>query len=59
MTLLLEDGTPHRRHRKRLAELLANCDDTIRIASAYVTERQLLTGAPKRDVRLLTLIGAN
>ena len=54
MTLLLEDGTPHRRHRKRLAELLANCDDTIRIASAYVTERQLLTGAPKRDVRLLT-----
>lgn len=53
-SLILEDGTPDRRHRQRLSQLLTECTDTVRIASAYVTERQLLTTAPKRDVRLLT-----
>ncbi len=53
-SLILEDGTPNRRHRQRLSQLLTECTDTVRIASAYVTERQFLTAAPKRDVRLLT-----
>ncbi|MBI5141654.1 MAG: phospholipase D family protein [Nitrospirae bacterium] len=52
--LILEDGSPNRRHRQRLSKLLNECTDTIRIASAYVTERQFLTTYPKHEVRLLT-----
>lgn len=53
-SLILEDGTPKRRHRKQLASLIAESTGLIRIATAYVTERQLLTTATHREVRLLT-----
>lgn len=54
--LILEDGTPNRRHRDRLSQLLSECTDTVRISSPYVTERQLLTASPKHQVRLLTTL---
>ncbi len=51
---ILEDGTPNRRHRQHLSELLAKSDGVVRIATAYLTERQFLSTAPDREVRLLT-----
>jgi len=53
-SLILEDGTPNRRHRKHLAQLLTKSTGIIRIATACVTERQLLSTATDREVRLLT-----
>ncbi len=54
--LILEDGTANRRHRKQFASLLAKSTGLIRIATAYVTERQFLASATDREVRLLTSI---
>ena len=51
--LILEDGIPDRRHKARLIELMSSTTGIIRIASAYVTERQVLTSQPERDRRLL------
>ena len=52
-TLILEDGTPQRRHRTRLGDLLATTQGIVRIASAYVTDRELLSDVGGRDTRLL------
>jgi PLD-like domain len=52
-TLILEDGTPKRRHRARLDDLLATTKGIVRIASAYVTDRALLSDVGGRDTRLL------
>jgi hypothetical protein len=52
-TLILEDGTPQRRHRARLGDLLATTTGIVRIASAYVTDRELLSDIGGRDTRLL------
>jgi len=52
-TLILEDGTPKRWHRKHLESLLDSTKGTIRIATAYVTDRQLLSDVGGRDTRLL------
>jgi len=52
-TLILEDGTPQRRHRARLGDLLATTTGIVRIASAYVTDRELLSDIRGRDTRLL------
>jgi hypothetical protein len=52
--LILEDGTADRRHRKHLVSLIAESTGVIRIATAYVTERQLLATTADREVRLLT-----
>lgn len=51
--LLLEDGTPKRRHRACLDDLLATTKGIVRIASAYVTDRVLLSDVGGRDMRLL------
>ncbi|MBX3417634.1 MAG: phospholipase D family protein [Pirellulaceae bacterium] len=53
-SLILEDGTPNRLHRKLLASRIAESTGLIRIATAYVTERQLLRAATEREIRLLT-----
>ena len=52
-TLILENGTPKRRHRARLSNLLATTKGIVRIASAYVTDRALLSDVGGRDTRLL------
>ena len=51
---ILEDGTPARQHRPRLAELLSTTTGIIRVATAYVTDRHLLSAVSKRETRLLT-----
>ena len=55
-SLILEDGTANRRHRKHLTSLLARSTGVIRIATAYVTERQLLSTTSEREVKLLTSV---
>ena len=47
-SLILEDGSSQRKHRKCLNSLLASTKGMLRIASAYVTDRELLTGTPDR-----------
>lgn len=51
--LILEDGRK-RRHPDRLRELVRKTPGTVRVASAYVTDRVLLTGITGRRIRLLT-----
>ncbi len=51
--LILEDGSQKRRHRVRLRDLLASNKGIVRIASAYVTDRELLSDIGNRDIRLL------
>jgi hypothetical protein len=53
MDLILEDGSPSGKHRVRLDALLASTTGTVRIATAYVTDRDLLTRWAKRDRRLI------
>lgn len=50
--LILEDGSSQRKHRQHLNGM-ASAKGTLRIASAYVTDRELLTGTPDRERRLL------
>ncbi|MBN2295058.1 MAG: phospholipase D family protein [Pirellulales bacterium] len=50
---ILEDGTPQRRHRQRLNELLSSTKGSLRIATAYVTDREFIKKAVKRDTLLL------
>lgn len=52
-TLYLEDGESNRKHRDGLANLLAATKGTVRIASAYVTDRYLISGLHGRKIRLL------
>ena len=58
MSLILEDGSPTRMHRKRLESLLTSTTGPVRIASAYVTDSDLLTKPAKRDRRLLVSLMA-
>jgi hypothetical protein len=51
--LILEDGSSQRKHRQRLNGLLTSTKGMLRIASAYVTDRELLTGTSYRERRLL------
>jgi hypothetical protein len=51
--LLAEDGR-ERQHRLRLRQLLASSDGPVRIASAYVTDRELLASVRCGDIRLVT-----
>jgi hypothetical protein len=51
--VILENGTAKQVHRNRLNALLASTQGTVRIAPAYVTDRDLLTRSPKRERRLL------
>jgi hypothetical protein len=51
--LILEDGSSQRKHRQHLIRILASTKGTLRIASAYVTDRELLTATPDRERRLL------
>jgi hypothetical protein len=44
------------KHRQRLRDLLATTRGVVRVASAYVTESDLLTHAGKRQIRLLTAL---
>ncbi len=52
-TLYLEDGSLDRKHRDGLASLLASTKGIVRIASAYVTDRHLVSGLNGRPIRLL------
>ena len=51
--LILEDGSPKRNHRRHLNGLLTSTTGILRFASAYVTDRDLLTRAPDRERHLL------
>lgn len=51
--LILEDGSSQRKHRQHLNNLLAATKGTLRIASAYVTDRQFLIRISDRERRLL------
>lgn len=51
--LILETGSGPRHHRKRLMCLLEGTTGILRIASAYVTDRELLLGNTDRERRLL------
>ena len=50
--VLAEEGSDER-HYKRLKELLRGEHGTVRIATAYITERELISGGSRHDVRLL------
>lgn len=51
--LLAEDGV-RRQHRQRLGGLFDDTQGTVRIASPYVTDRDLLLGEQGREIRLVT-----
>ena len=53
-TLILEAGTNERQHRQRLGVLSASTDGKIRVASAYVTDRDFFNLCENRERRLLT-----
>jgi hypothetical protein len=46
--IILEDGSLQRNHRARLNALFAASTGTVRIAAAYVTDRELLSQSPER-----------
>lgn len=52
--VITENEKGLRQHRTRLEDLLKTTDGLVRIASAYVTETELLAGLGAREVRLLT-----
>lgn len=43
-------------HRRHLQQLLESTDGIVRIASAYVTEKDLLIGVKNREIRLMTFV---
>ena len=51
--LILENGSWQRKHRQHLNELLASSNGILRVASAYVTDREFLIGPTQRERRLL------
>ena len=51
--VIVEDGG-QRQHRQWLRKLLETTNGPVRVASAYVTDRDLLFGAKNRKVQLLT-----
>lgn len=52
--LMIEYGGLDRAHRIRLASLIKNSDGPIRVASAYVTDRDFFFACQDRERRLLT-----
>ena len=54
LDVIAEDGGSQRQHRQRLQKLLETTNGPVRIASAYVTDTDLLVGIKNREVRLLT-----
>jgi len=54
LDVIAENEKGPRQHRIRLRDLLKKTDGLVRIASAYVTETDLLAGRGAREVRLLT-----
>jgi hypothetical protein len=56
MATLLVEGGKQRFHRKRLLELLADVKGPVLIASAYVTDRDLLLQAGDRETNLITAL---
>jgi PLD-like domain len=52
-TVIAEDGS-QRQHRQLLRNLLETSEGPVRIATAYITERDLLLGITTRNVRILT-----
>jgi hypothetical protein len=55
-SLIAESEGAERQHRKKLQDLMDQTECTLRIASAYVTDTQLLSGLQGREVHLLTYI---
>jgi hypothetical protein len=56
MLTLIGTESAERQHRNKLRNLMKQTSGTVRIASAYVTDKHLLSGIKDRDVRLLTYI---
>ena len=52
-TVIAEDGG-RRKHRQLLRNLLETTEGPVRIASAYITDRDLLWGVKGRRVQILT-----
>ncbi len=50
--ILAEEGSDEK-HYKRLKQRLANSDGMVRIATAYITERELISERLRHDIRLL------
>lgn len=55
-SLITESETAERQHRKKIQEMLDQSGCIVRIASAYVTDTQLLSDLKGREVHLLTYI---
>lgn len=55
-SLIVEAQSAERTHRKKLQELRDQTESILRVASAYVTDTQLLSGLNGRKVHLLTYI---
>lgn len=59
LDFILEAQNGRRQHRNTLEKLVKDTEDTVRIASAYVTDTKLLSAiGSNRDVRLLTYFKA-
>ena len=54
LEIIAEDDGSHRQHRQGLRNLLETTKGPVRIASAYVTERDLLLGFKNREIQVLT-----
>lgn len=54
LDVIAENEKSRRQHRTRLLDLLKKTDGLVRIASAYVTDTDLLAGLGTRNVHLLT-----
>ena len=54
MCSVIAEHDHDRQHRPRLRRLLESSDDPVRIASAYVTDRELLLGTSGQEIRLVT-----
>ena len=56
MLAVIAEIGPKRQHRQRLHHLLESTPGLVRIASPYVTDRELLLGKRGRDIRLITTL---
>ncbi len=54
MAVLIESKGPERQHRPKFQALLQQTSGPVRIASAYVTDKELLGSLKGRDIRLIT-----
>jgi hypothetical protein len=54
LNVIAEAKDAQGRHRRKLLDLLKGADGLVRIASAYVTDTELLSGLGTRSVHLLT-----